>query len=466
MRIRDKIITAVCRTPEGIEWTTVKVGQDGVEPVQKESIPMAFSGETAEELIASIELPEGIAESIKGDISVPLRTADLLMRVMELPATQADEIADMAALQIDKISPFPADQLAFSHEVLQQPSEETSLVLLATAKRSCIDQLGDTFKEKGIHIHSIDSRDMGWLQLLNDARYISKDECEIIIIDDGIEFSLIITNDGLPLAFRALHAPTGDLSNALDEIIYEIGYTLTTLDTEHDLKNPASIQYWSQTDLSTTQRAQLAEKSGLHVHPRSLGELPPLSEGIVRRALADRNRIELIPSEWIEHEKNKQLRKKTIQAGSGVLGIWLAALLIFFTIYKVRDMQLSGVQKRATEIAPEARQALENRQKLNALKVYTDRSDSALECLREITRLLPPIGDIEFVSYNYDKTKGISIRGTAGNDRQVDDYFVALANSELFERLKDQSMSTKTTKGIRRTVFSASLALASEENGK
>ncbi len=465
MRIRDKIITAICRTPEGIEWTTVKVGQDGVEPVRKESIPMAFSGETAEELIASIELPDGIAESIKGDISVPLRTADLLMRVMELPATQADEIADMAALQIDKISPFPTDQLAFSHEVLQQSSEDASLVLLATAKRSCIDQLGDTFKEKGIHIHSIDSRDMGWLQLLNDAHHISKDDCEIIIIDDGIEFSLIVTNEGLPLAFRTLHAPTGDLANALDEIVYEIGYTLTTLDTEHDLKKPTSIQYWSQTELSATQRAQLAEKSGLRVHPRSLGELPPLSEGIVRRALTDRSRIELIPSEWIEHEKNKQLRKKAIQAGSVVLGIWLAALLVFFTIYKVRDMQLSAVEKRADEIAPKARQALENRKKLNALKVYTDRSDSALECLREITRLLP-IGDIEFVSYNYDKSKGVSIRGTAGNDKQVDDYFVALANSELFERLKDQSMSTKTTKGIRRTVFSATLALASEENGK
>ena len=463
MRMRDKIITAICRTVEGIEWTTVKVGKDGVEPVRQESIPMAFSGETAEELMASVTLPDEVVEHIKGDISVPLRAADMLMRVMELPTTQADEIADMAALQVDKIAPFPSDQIAFSHEVLQQ-SEDTSLVLMAAAKRSCIDQLGDTFKEKGIHIHSIDSRDLGWMQLLNDACHISKEGCEIIIIDDGIEFSLIVASDGVPLAFRMLHAPTGD-THGLDEIVYEIGYTLTTLDTEYDLKSPSAIQYWSQDGLSASLRAQLSEKSGLRVHEHSLGELPPLSEGIVRRALAERSRIELIPREWIEHEKNKQLRKKTILASSVVMGVWLAALLIFSTIYKVRDFQLSSVKKRAAAIEPEADTALENRRKLKALKVYTNRSRSALECLREITRLLP-IGDIEFVSYNYDKSKGVSIRGTAGNDKQVDDYFVALANSPLFERLKDESMSTTTTKGVRRTVFSATLALPSEEDGK
>lgn len=463
MRIRDKTTTAVCRTVEGIEWTSLKVNQEETELLTQESIPVEFSGETVEELMASIELPEEIAESIKGDISVPLRSSEMLMRVVELPATQADEIADMAALQIDKISPFPADQLAFSHEVLQQ-SEERSLVLLATAKRSCIDNLGDTFKEKGIHIHSIDSRALGWMHLLGDAGHIAKDGCDIIIIDDGIEFSLIIANDGVPLAFRMLHAPTAD--DGLDEIVEEIGYTLTTLDSEHDLKSPSTIQYWSKEALSACLRAQLSAKSGLRVLHRSLDELPPLSEGIVRRALNGHSRIELIPREWIEHEKNKQLRKKAIMASSVVVGVWLAALFIFFTVYKVRDLQLSSTKKRADAIAPAATQALENRQKLKALKVYTDRSDSALECLREVTKLLPPVGDIEFLKYSYDKGKAASIRGTAGNDELVDAFFIKLASSPLFEELKNQTSRPRTTKGVHRYEFSITLTLPSEENGK
>ena len=461
--MRDKIITAVCRTVDGIEWTTVKVGQDGVEPVQKESLPMTFSGETAKELMASIELPEEISERIKGDISVPLRTADLLMRVMELPATQPDEIRDMTALQVDKIAPFPADQVAFSHEILRQ-TDETSLVLLAAAKRSCIDAIGDTFKKKGVRIHSIDSRIQGWLQLLQDKKLVAQEGCEIIIINDGIDFSLVVVDDGIPVAFRMLYTEPDEML-MVDDLAVEIDYTLTTLDTERDLPAPSTVQFWSHSNLSAHVRARFAEKSGLKITSSPLDTLPPLSEGIIQRALEGHSRIELIPTEWIEHEKKKQLKKATIRTSAMVLGAWLVVVLIFFTLYQIRNIHLASAKKKADAIAPEAAQALENRKKLKALKGYTNRSDSALECLREITRLLP-IGDIEFVSYNYDKNKGVSIRGTAGNDQQVDNYFVALANSPLFERLKDQSMSTKTSKGVRRTVFSATLTLPSEEDGK
>lgn len=463
MRMRDKIITAVCRTVEGIEWTTVKVEQDGTEQVQQDSLPVAFSGETAEELMASIELPEETAGSITGDISVPLRTADLLMRVMELPSAKEDEIADMAALQIDKISPFPADQLAFSHEVLQQ-SDDTSLVLMATAKRSCIDAIGDTFKEQGIRIHSIDSRVLGWMQLLTTNKHISDEGCEIIIIDDGIDFSLVVVLDGIPLAFRMLHADADDM-NVVDELVYEIGYTLTTLSTEYDLATPSAIQFWNHGGLSSSMRTQLAEKSGLKVRHQGLGILPPLSEGIVQRALADHNRIELIPSEWIEHEKRQQLRKKTIFYASVVAGVWLVVVFAAFTTFKIRDIQLSSVQKRANAIAPKAKQALENRKKLKALQVYTDRSDSALECLREITRMLPA-GDIELGSYNYNKNKGVSVRGSAGNDGIVDDFFIKLAASSLFEEIKDQSSTPRVSKGVQRHVFTASLVLPSTEEQK
>lgn len=463
MQMREKIITAVCRTVEGIEWSSLKIRQDGSEPLQQDSVPVAFSGETAEEIMASIELPEGLAENIKGNVIVPLRSADLLMRVMELPATQDDEITDMVGFQVDKISPFPTDQIAISHEVLQQ-SEDTSLVLMVAAKRSCIDSIGDAFGEKGIRIHSIDSRDLGWMQLLNDGDHVSQEGCEIIILDDGIEFSLVVVNDGIPIAFRMLHAQS-DKTDVIEELAYEIGYTLISLDAEHDLAPPSAIQYWSHGELSATLREQLADKSGLTIHPHSLGDLPPLSEGIIRRALADGSRIELIPREWIEHEKNKQLRKKTILATSVIAGIWLVILLGFFTTYRIRDMQLSSVKKRADAVQPAGEQALQNRKKLKTLKVYTDRSDSALECLREVTRLLPG-GDIEFLSYNYNKAKGVTLRGSASSDNVIDDFFITLSKSSLFEELKNQSSSKKTTKGVRRSIFSVTLVLPSGEDEK
>jgi len=99
------------------------------------------------------------------------------------------------------------------------------------------------------------------------------------------------------------------------------------------------------------------------------------------------------------------------------------------------------------------------------LKLYTNRSDSALECLREVTQLLPA-GDIEFVSYSYTKGKGVTLRGTAQNNDIAYNFFSKLAESGLFDSLKDQSVTTRTTKGERRTVYSVTLVLPSTEEKK
>ena len=463
MKMREKIITAVCRTIDGIEWTSWKLKPDGAELVQQDAVSMKISGDTAEEIIASIELPENVTEHLTGDITVPLRTSELLMRVMEFPSVDEGEIADMVGFQIDKISPFPQDQLAISHEVLQH-AEETSLVLMAAAKRSCIDTIGDTFEEKGVRVHGIDARVLGWMKLLEDEGHVSSDGCEIFIIDDSVDFSLAVVDAGVPIAFRMLDTQDVD-TNTAEELAGEIGYTLTALDTERDLPVPAAIQFWSRNDLAAEIRDTLSEKSGIPVHHHSLVSLPPLSEGIVRRTLSDESRVELVPREWIEHEQRMKLRRQFTWIASSIAAVWLVVLLMFYGTYKVRDIRLNRVEKRLAAIEPEARLALENRQKLKALKVYTDRSDSALECLREVTRMLPP-GSIEFVSYNYKKGKGVTLRGSAGADETVYDFFETLTESELFEQLKDQSVNAKTIKGVRSAVFSLTLVLPAEEEGK
>jgi len=369
----------------------------------------------------------------------------------------------MVGFQIDKKSPFPSDQLAISHEVLQQ-TEESSLVLMVAAKRSCIDAIGDTFEEKGVRVHGIDARVFGWMGLLEDEGHVGGNDCEIFIVDDGIDFSLVVLASGIPAAFRMLDTKLVD-TTTVDELATEISYTLTTLDTERDLPAPSAIQFWSLGDLAADIRAKLSKKSGLPVNHHSLASLPPLSEGIVRRTLDDKSHIELVPREWIEYERRKQLLRRFTLISSSIVAVWIFVLLVFFSIYKVRDIQLGRAEKRLAAIEPDARQSLENRQKLNALKVYTDRSDSALECLRELTQLLPP-GNIEFVSYNYKKGKGVTLRGTASNDETVYDFFESLTESELFERLKDQSVNAKTIKGVRGAVFSVTLELPVEEEGK
>ncbi|MBT8045882.1 MAG: hypothetical protein KJN67_01830, partial [Pontiella sp.] len=208
MRIRDKIITAACRTADDIEWTSLKIKQDGTESIQQGRIPLIVpdEGRTDEERtddhLDRIELPAETGEHLKGDLTVALRTSALLMRTMELPTADPGEIAEMVSFQIDKMSPFPVDQLAMSHEILRT-TETSAQVLMAAAKRESIDAIGDAFVQKGVRIHSIDARVLGWLQLIGDDGKLSDEACEVIIINDGIDFVLVVMLAGVPVAFRS-----------------------------------------------------------------------------------------------------------------------------------------------------------------------------------------------------------------------------------------------------------------------
>lgn len=461
MRIRDKIITAACRDRDGIEWTSLRIKQDGPEPAGQSSLAFPLPDVASPAGLDSLELPAELAEHLKGDITVALRTSELLMRTMEFPAADDKEIAEMTGFQIDKVSPFPLDQMALAHELLER-TEDRVLVLMAAAKHEAIDAIGDLFEKKGVRIHSIDARILGWLRLVRDAGELPEEGCHVLIVDDGLDFSLVILMNGKPMAFRSLHAHLGEM-NVIDDLSRDISYTLTTLDSERELPAPSSIAIWSFGNVPSALQAKLSGVCGVPVRCHALGGLPPLSEGILRRTMDGGSHIELIPREWIEHEQWQQLSRKFTRIAAGIAAVWLVVSLAFFGVFKARDIKLASVQKQADAIAPVANQALENRQKLKALKVYTDRSDSALECLREVVRVLP-VGDIEFNSYNYTKGKGVTLRGTAASDDAVYEFFKTLSDSKLFKQLKDQSVNTKTSKDIRRAVFSATLELPATED--
>lgn len=462
MRIRDKIITAACLTKDGIEWTSLKMKQGKPEPFVQNDLPFPSANEEGTTL-ATVQLPDEVAGKLEGDITASIRTSELIMRTMEFPSADPTEIESMVGFQIDKISPFPLDQLAVTHEILQE-TPNGALVLMAAARRECIDAVGETFKQKAIHIHSIDARILGWIHLLNQEGHLEGEGCEVLVVDDDFDFSVVVMHEGVPLAFRSIDTSLKDASR-MNELAEEIGYTLITLDTEHNLPDPKAINIWTLSGIPDENIATLAEKTTFEVRAHELSTLPPLSEGIVRRALNKKNHIELIPREWIDHEKNRRLQKRFAVSAAVIGSIWLCTLLALFGVYETRAIAFNKLNERKNALRAEAEVATENRRKLRALKVYTDRSNSSLECLLEATSRLP-VGDIDFSSFRYEKSSGVTLRGTAENQDTVNEYFIALAQSDLYERLTDSRNNTRNNRGVTRAEYSVRLLLPDQEDSR
>ena len=72
MRKREKTITAACRTTDGIEWTTLKISQDGDELPVQGSLPIVFPEDLTLENLKALELPEDLADHLNGEIYIIL----------------------------------------------------------------------------------------------------------------------------------------------------------------------------------------------------------------------------------------------------------------------------------------------------------------------------------------------------------------------------------------------------------
>ncbi|NLX25249.1 MAG: hypothetical protein GXY61_04720 [Lentisphaerae bacterium] len=467
MRIRDKSITAVCLFPEGIEWTSLKIKQGKTERQERKSLPFS---ETQQEgvTMATVVLPENLAGKVEGDITVSIRTSELIMRTIEVPSSDPDEVASMVSFQIDKIAPYPMDQMAISHEILRE-TENGALVLMAAAKRTCIDAIGETFKKRDIHIHSIDASVLGWLQLLKKGGHILETGTQILVIRDGIDFALAVLLDGIPLSIHSLDS-TVNSENLCEALAEEIKYTMVALDAEHDLPSPQSIDFWSVTELPPATTACLQQRVGLKPNIYSLAELPPLSEGIAERSRDKANRIELIPTEWIEHEKNKQLKKQVITASSIIVGVWICALAILLTLFKMRDNDYSELKSKEEGYYKKATVARQDKLKLEKLKAKMDQKNSALEGLREIVVLWPGEGEIsDLTRFNYEKKKGeVQVRGSTDSVGSVDTFFNNLTKSELFVNIANQNSSTRNVRTGRETTVMTefSVTLLMDQEGK
>jgi len=451
-------------TGEIVEWAVFCKQRSGQhEKIREGSLPIPagfFEAENAP--LFPDEVLSELRRELRGIITASIPSSRLLMRVLELPSADSSEIKSMVDLQIDRISPYPLDQLTVSYEVLRQ-NEDSSRVLAVAAQRRFVDELGDLFKEKHIHIRSLDAEVLAWWSLLTAAQCVPTEGRAVLILEEHTEFSMIVVDDGVPVSFRSLEL-FHDFSDesVMDEIAGEVSYTLLSLETEYGARPTAGIHFWSEGQVPPALQEALAEHCGTDAELHDLCQLPSLSEGLALRS-AERQvqHTELVPREWIELQRRRRLMKAATIGTAAVLGIWLVSVVIMALVLSIQNAGFRRVEKTAARYAGPAREAQTAREEMVSLEQYADRSHSALECLREITLLLPD--DIEISSFNYKKGNAVTLRGSSERSEVIYDYFQQLGASELFEGVKDQPVSTRTVKGQRISTFSITAELPKPE---
>ncbi len=433
-----KTLTAIAVRARSLEWLAPgRTGDNAAAAEQRQADLALTEGQTSildalraehDRVVADLRAagcPPGLA-------AVGIPAGWVLLRVTDLPAAAPDELRGMAELQIDKFSPFPAEESAVSYELLAD-REGRARVLLSAVRTDTMDLLGGALQSAGIVPKRVDLNLLGWWRLMNDAGHVQAAGAQAFLILDDTCIDLVVTSAGVPLAMRSL---TGldDLpeEEVADEVAREIVYTLTSVDLERTGEHLAEIAIWHRGGgLAEALIRRLHDPFGLTARACALDTLPPLAEGLARRAAeAGPGHLDLAPPIWREADLRRRSRRRLIALTASLLGVWAVIVATLFGGLQYQRQKLARLEARLDRDKAPAELVRATRDRVLGLQQYVNRTHSSLECLRDVSDLLPP--GIELKSFTYRKGKSVELSGEADSVTLVYDFKKEMEKSSLF----------------------------------
>lgn len=384
-------------------------------------------------------------------VSISIPSHQALLRVVDLPSSDPEELEGMVELQVDKFAPFQLDRLKISYEVLSQ-TENGSRVLIVAVKLTYVEAAGHPFLLHRRSPDRVDIEVMGWWRLLKDHGDVQDSGRQVFLLLEPSGAELIFTQDGQPAVLRTLggHSNPED-DDFIEEVAEETHYTLTSMEAEWGALHTPILYLWHWGETPGVLCNRLESECGLDVRSQSFDDLPPLSEGLARRFMDEPGALDLSLDEWSRLESARALRKRMLIVAGAVLSLWLVGMSALTFIVKTDEPRYNQLLDRVTGLEEQATEVRQLKDRLDDLEQYADRTYSSLECLRELSLLLP--SGVEWESFSYKKDEGVDLRGKASSADPVYDYVEALERSDLFTEVTPDDIRTRVRQGQRETRF-------------
>lgn len=426
-------ITALAVSPGLMSWTSMRMIKNHLSVVDSQNLEFGIPGKLDADGAKEVsDLLKSKCHGLRGSVTLGLTSEQLLLRVIDFPTVDEDELTSMVELQVDKFSPFPVENMVVSHETLKQEGGMSS-VLVAVAQKDIVESLGNVLRTAGILVDRVDAQALGWWYLLKNAQVVSEHDRQVLLIMDGAIPEIIVAENSMPIAFRSL----GDISSLQEneiseDIAREIGHTLMSLEMEYGEADRSFISICSRTGrLPEDLLESLRSECSCDVNKTSIASLPQLSEGLAQRS-TEGARLDLSPNAWHIAGESKEFKKRFAMVACIFMGLWLAVVGGFLGLLYFQKQQLIKLNNQIEVLQEPALGVSNMRGRVRVINRYMDRTHSPLECIRELSNLQPK--GIDLTSLSYQKGTQIKIIGEAMDVNLVYDFSNKLNKSPLFKK--------------------------------
>jgi hypothetical protein len=348
----------------------------------------------------------------------------LFLKVVELPASNFEELLAMVEFQLEKLSPVPVVQVLWTMHLLPSrrpavpaaspegaPAENLQTVVVVLVDRKAVEQfLGKLAEEK----YQPDRLEVPWLDQL-DAIGWAEDGIWVLPLNGSSPTSALTVwqCDGVIRHLSFINLPaTGDraaeFKHQLELVAWsgEVEGWLAPSPQWHLIADPTVAPEWEGFLKNSVE--------GL-VHVAA--PLPPmeLAARTARRAAHADARANLLPADYILRYRQQffdRLWLRGLLAAGVMYGLFL---VLYFAAVSVLDFQTVKKERAVAALGGSYTNSLQLSAQYDVLKDREDLKFAALDCWKLVADQLP--ADLTLQQFNFSDGRKLSLSGTCSSDQ-------------------------------------------------
>jgi hypothetical protein len=373
---------------------------------------------------------------------------DVFCQTLRLPTVDPGELKQMLTLQIDNLTPLPAEEVVYSFEALEVTGSETR-VLLAVARKAAVNERVAALEAAGLPAEVVGVDALAVFREMVRRTVLPSDErLNAFVLISPTAANILVHHRGQLVAVRSLVLGLHGVAEAEAQaaIREELQRTLVAAEVEWPAVEPGRVQFatWSETARVGVAELAAGWSAGEFL---SNGSSPTPGVSVcLETARSGPAHLNLLPEEWRERRRTARMRRSLIRGAIGLGAVYIFAMLVFLTLVAVQKARLNGVEKKIKALQSQFESAKTLHKTIVALQKQLDTKYSALETLREAVVVMPENVKLNGFSFKRDDT--VTLRAQAQTAALATEFISRLEKSALFSKITPGSMRSDPGTGL------------------
>ena len=411
------------------------------------------------------------------DLIIILSREQVIVRNLELPTTDPQEIKDIISIQAGKQTPFSRDEIIADFQTVGASRQHYSRVLLAIVQKAIINKFLDNLADKKEAVQKIVLSSQVFANWYSIIQPKIKDEIFAILDFDLGSCDFSIYSKEKLLFTKLLSLGVSDLSRKAPQkdFLEEIGNVLGAYKKENI--GPAFNKVVFMGKIPDIELKDiLADKFSLE----AFGPFEDIEgitiSGEAKAALGEerekgssfskliglalnpaRPLMDFLPLDLKEIRRKRIKRKELMLTGILILSVFILSGGIFLERIYTKALTLKRLNAQFIKLEKETSELKREDLRIKLIENRIDTRNSAIEVLREIHKVTPQ--EIYLTAIAFEEGKFLSLRGTTTSMSGVFKFVKTLEGLPIFENVKTKYVTKRRLKGKDLTDFEIKLGI-------